>query len=134
MPRKPQASRVPREDIDDDNFGNSIHYRMKSERKTQAMPWQTTSTYGAEDRPTTLSFAQMMPESADRTGLHTVFGSEDGSQRNRKGKFNNRKGGFAGGPKNYGQKKFGKYQKFRKKSGGRKPEGNDGGESPGSDE
>ena len=112
MPRKTQASRVPREDIDDDNFGNSIHYRMKSERKTQAMPWQTTSTYGAEDRPTTLSFAQMMPESADRTGLHTVFGSEDGSQRNRKGK----------------------YQKFRKKSGGRKPEGNDGGESPGSDE
>ena len=75
-----------------------------------------------------------MPESADRTGLHTVFGSEDGSQRNRKGKFNNRKGGFAGGSKNYGQKKFGKYQKFRKKSGGRKPEGNDGGESPGSDE
>lgn len=134
MPRKTQASRVPREDINDDNFGNSIHYRMKSERKTQAMPWQTTSTYGAEDRPTTLSFAQMMPESADRTGLHTVFGSEDGSQRNRKGKFNNRKGGFAGGPKNYGQKKFGKYQKFRKKSGGRKPEGNDGGESPGSDE
>ena len=99
MPRKTQASRVPREDIDDDNFGNSIHYRMKSERKTQAMPWQTTSTYGAEDRPTTLSFAQMMPESADRTGLHTVFGSEDAVSETERGNSITARGASLAAPK-----------------------------------
>ena len=133
MPRKTQAFRVPREDIDDDNFGNSIHYRMKSERKTQAMPWQTTSTYGAEDRPTTLSFAQMMPESADRTGLHTVFGSEDGSQRNRKGKFNNRKG-LRWRPQKLRSEEIREISKFRKRAAAASLRGNDGGESPGSDE
>ena len=125
-----ERSNFPRDDMDDDNFGNSIHYRMKSERKPEVMPWQTASAYGAEDRPATLSFAQTMPGAADRTGLHTVFGGGSDRSAAPKPKFNkpkfvkngsknngNKNGGGKkpnhanNGQKNFSQKKFVKRPK-----------------------
>lgn len=94
---------------DDDNFGNSIHYRPRQPKKPSGLPWQSSGSWG-NDQPTTLSFAQTTPsEDFDRTGMRTVYGSTpplDGMKHDG------------------GKKKFGKFRKsgnFKKKFGARPP-------------
>lgn len=94
---------------DDDNFGNSIHYRPRQPKKSSGLPWQSSGSWG-NDQPTTLSFAQTTPaEDFDRTGMRTVYGSTpplDGMKHDG------------------GKKKFGKFRKsgnFKKKFGARPP-------------
>lgn len=94
---------------DDDNFGNSIHYRPRQPKKPSGLPWQSSGGWG-NDQPTTLSFAQTTPaEDFDRTGMRTVYGSTpplDGMKHDG------------------GKKKFGKFRKsgnFKKKFGARPP-------------
>lgn len=94
---------------DDDNFGNSIHYRPRQPKKPSGLPWQSSGSWG-NDQPTTLSFAQTTPsEDFDRTGKRTVYGSTpplDGMKHDG------------------GKKKFGKFRKsgnFKKKFGARPP-------------
>ena len=94
---------------DDDNFGNSIHYRPRQPKKPSGLPWQSSGGWG-NDQPTTLSFAQTTPsEDFDRTGMRTVYGSTpplDGMKHDG------------------GEKKFGKFRKsgnFKKKFGARPP-------------
>lgn len=107
---KPSLGLPPDEGFeDDDNFGNSIHYRPRQPKKPSGLAWQSSGAWGT-DQPTTLSFAQTTPaEDIDRTGMRTVYGSTpplDGMKHEG------------------GKKKFGKFRKsgnFKKKFGPRPP-------------
>ncbi len=94
---------------DDDNFGNSIHYRPRQPKKPSGLSWQSSGAWG-NDQPTTLSFAQTTPaEDFDRTGMRTVYGSTPPLE---------------GMKHDGGKKKFGKFRKsgnFKKKFGARPP-------------
>ena len=64
--------------VDDDNFGNSIHYKPKHStgRPDYSMPastWQSPDPFGY--RPTTLSLPQTMP-AQNTYGFQSVFGAE----------------------------------------------------------
>lgn len=123
-----KAERPPR-DFDDDNFGNSIHYKPRGEARAPVMPWQMPSAYDAA-RPATLSFAQTMPGADDRAGVRTLFGAESGQPGNRmpgaadgNRRQDARKGSGGGKP----GKKFGKFNRGFKKRGRR--DGGSGGDS-----
>ena len=94
---------------DDDNFGNSIHYRPRQPKKSAALPWQNAGAWG-EEQPTTLSFAQTTPaDDFKRTGMRSIYGNAPS---------------VSGIKPEGGKKKFGKFRKsgnFKKKFGPRPP-------------
>ena len=119
--QQPQSA-APRDwdDLPDDNFGNSIHYQPK-QQKRPAMPWQQTDAYGA-DRPQTLSFAQTMPGDAPRPSYLTgataggMPGMKEGGQRKKFNRQKNKGGSFHGQNRN-GQKKSGGFRPPKKPAG-----------------
>lgn len=75
--KRPQANRQG--EIDEDNFGNSIHYRPKHSHSRQPDPLMTSaglwSGQSAYSGTQTLSLPQSMPASNNEYGFATVYGA-----------------------------------------------------------